>query len=75
VSKYQEIEDVYTNDLDTWLANLYFIIQRRDTLANPYSVQLVLDEDSKQRHEKYIEVNRDDELDKSTDSAKPRIIK
>lgn len=54
ICRYQEIEQVYTTNLDTWLANLYFTIERRDTLAIPNSVKLVLDEETKQRHEKYM---------------------
>jgi hypothetical protein len=54
ICRYQEIENMYTTNLDCWLANLYFTIERRDSLAIPDSVKLVLDEETKQRHEKYM---------------------
>lgn len=34
---------------------MYFALNRKEELANPYTVQLILDEDTKQRHEKYIQ--------------------
>jgi hypothetical protein len=51
IAKYEDIESTYRNDIDNWLSNLYFVLQRRDTLANPYSVQLVLDDDTKKEHD------------------------
>ena len=38
---------------------MYFIVSQKDSLANPYSAQLVLDEDTKQRHEKYLVLQED----------------
>ena len=63
ICKYQDIEDTYTNNLDTWLANLYFGITKRDTLGNPYTVRLVLDKDTEKRHAKYMQLYDEDEAD------------
>ena len=63
ICKYQDIEDTYTNNLDTWLANLYFGITKRDTLGNPYTVHLVLDKDTEKRHAKYMQLYDEDEVD------------
>ena len=55
MDKYCDIEKSYKTNVDNWLCNLYFSLSKKDSLANPYSVQLVLDEDTKNRHEKYLE--------------------
>lgn len=52
MDKYGDIEKAYRENLDAWLCNLYFSIQRKDTLANPYSVQLILDQETQERQEK-----------------------
>lgn len=55
MDKYGDIEKAYRENLDTWLCNLYFSIERKDALANPYSIQLILDEETKKEQEKYPE--------------------
>ncbi len=52
-SKYRDIESAYRDDIDAWLANLYFVVQRRDLLPNPYTVNLVLDNETRQRHKRW----------------------
>ncbi len=54
MDKYCDIEKAYKANIDNWLCNLYFSIKRKDTLANPYSVQLILDEDTQSRYNKYL---------------------
>lgn len=61
IVKYQTFEDTYRDDIDTWIANMYFSIARKDTLANPYTVQLVLDDDTKERHRKHTAIDNSDE--------------
>lgn len=61
MDKYGDIEKSYRENLDSWLCNLYFSIEQRDTLANPYSVQLVLDEETQERIKKKEEKFQEDE--------------
>ncbi len=60
IVKYQEIENAYRDDIDVWMSNMYFVVSRKDTLANPYTVQLVLDEETKKRYDKHPETGEDD---------------
>ena len=55
IDKYCDIEKTYKTNIDNWLCNLYFSIVKRDSFENPNSVQLVLDEETKDRHHKYIQ--------------------
>lgn len=54
MDKYCDVEKVYKSDIDNWLCNLFFSIARKDELANPYSVQLILDEDTQKRYEESL---------------------
>lgn len=45
MDKYSDIEKAYRENLDSWLSNLYFSIRQKDSLGNPYTVQLILDND------------------------------
>ena len=72
ICKYQDIENSYTANLDTWLANLYFGVMKKDTLGNPYTVHLVLDEDTQKRHDKYMQLYDEGDLEgDKTASQKP----
>jgi hypothetical protein len=51
MDKYGDVEKAYRGNLDAWLCNLYFSIERKDSLSNPYTVQLILDEGSPQTNE------------------------
>ena len=50
IDKYSDVEKTYRTSIDNWLCNMYFSIKKKDTLANPYTVQLVLDADTQERH-------------------------
>jgi hypothetical protein len=50
-----DIEKRYKTGIDNWLCNMYFGISKKDTLANPYSVQLVLDAETEERHARLIQ--------------------
>jgi len=52
MDKYCDIEKTFKTNIDSWLCNMYFSIRRKDTLANPYSVQLILDEETQSRYAK-----------------------
>jgi len=41
--KYADVEKSIRGNLDTWLCNLYFSLETREPLANPYTTQLDLD--------------------------------
>ncbi len=45
ISKYADIEKSIRWNIDTWLCNLYFSMELREPLANPYTTQLDLDGD------------------------------
>lgn len=53
IMKYGDIEKSIRNNLDTWLCNLYFSIEPREPLANPYTTQLDLDNNA---HNKIVQV-------------------
>jgi hypothetical protein len=57
MDKYGDIEKAYRENLDAWLCNIYFSIQRKDTLANPYSVQLILDQNTQEMQDKLQQNN------------------
>ena len=53
IVKYGDIEKSIRNNMDTWLCNLYFSMEPREPLANPYTTQLDLDNDA---HNKLVQV-------------------
>jgi len=61
ITRYIEIENSYRNSLDSWLANLYFTLSQKDKLGNSNSAQLVLDEDTKNRHKIYEKIDENEQ--------------
>jgi len=55
MDKYCDIEKTYKTSVDNWLCNLYFSITMRKSSFDPKAATLILDEDTKQIHSKYIE--------------------
>jgi len=62
IKKYADIERSIRENLDTWLCNLYFSLEPREPLTNPYTTQLDLDNEEHQKIAQVLEVGEDDEI-------------
>lgn len=60
ILKYADIEKRIRYNLDTWLCNLYFSIEPREPLANPYTTQLDIDNEANQKIVQVLEIGDDD---------------
>ena len=53
IHKYGDVEESIRENLDTWLCNLYFSIDPKESLTNPYTTQLDLDNEA---HGKILQI-------------------